>query len=414
MEAALQDAVDGVLGDDLRITIPIIEVDFSEFGPQSDASDDLRLIDNIDKVTSLQAPHRLADAILRDSIYEHDRESQPFRKSEIGRVIDQADVRNATPLYELCPTALVFGVWDSTGPKGGLGAKFERAMTSEIMGIDVCFGVKTGSRIDPLGIAVNAGPLYEAEDQNGIEWTTDVEAAKRDKKGNPVLFNRGGAAGKPGNPSKANHGNVTPAFHKYGKGAEGPDVMKRPDFNAFYRIQSQSAEVEQTNRIMSTWPEARQNALAPGGVTLDYAEQTTVLSLAALRRLRFPSDGEAWKASEQQLKRDQAAQTVLAALALCAAELSTTDMDLRSGCVLWPERERLWHLLSVPGKYPQEFTLGANAAIQLLNEAIQDAIKVGVGWRTEPIRLKPSKQLVKLVRKSQEQAAVERAEEGGE
>ena len=58
--------------------------------------------------------------------------------------------RRLRPL-EICPTALVFGMWDSTGPKGGL-SQFERAMVAEVVGIDAVYGVKTSSRIDPLGI----------------------------------------------------------------------------------------------------------------------------------------------------------------------------------------------------------------------------------------------------------------------
>jgi CRISPR-associated protein Csb1 len=131
MEEALQAAVE-----DGRIKLPVIEVDFTG----------LELIDPIGKVTSLQAPHRIADAILRDSLFE----GKPFRVSEIGKQIDSVSNRNATPLFELCPTALVFGVWDSTGPKGGLGAKFARALVSEIVGYNAASGVKTGSRIDPL------------------------------------------------------------------------------------------------------------------------------------------------------------------------------------------------------------------------------------------------------------------------
>ena len=86
----------------------------------------------------------------------------PFRQSDVGKAIDRVSLQNATPLFELCPTALLFGMWDSTGPKGGLGAKFERAMVSEIVGIDAVYGVKTSSRIDPLGIQLKAGPLYAA------------------------------------------------------------------------------------------------------------------------------------------------------------------------------------------------------------------------------------------------------------
>jgi hypothetical protein len=42
---------------------------------------------------------------------------------------------SVTVLFELRPTALIFGMWHSTGPKGGLDAKFERAMVSEIIGV---------------------------------------------------------------------------------------------------------------------------------------------------------------------------------------------------------------------------------------------------------------------------------------
>ncbi len=69
-------------------------------------------------VTSLEAPHRAADALFRDSLLN----GIVFRKSEAGRLLDAADVRHATGLFGLCPTALVFGMWDSTGPRGGLGA----------------------------------------------------------------------------------------------------------------------------------------------------------------------------------------------------------------------------------------------------------------------------------------------------
>ena len=96
------------------------------------------MLDAIGKLTSLQVPHRLADAILRDSEIEEGEGSQkkrvPFRKSQYGNALKTANPLNATPIYQLCPTALLFGMWDSTGPKGGLGAKFERAIVSEVVG----------------------------------------------------------------------------------------------------------------------------------------------------------------------------------------------------------------------------------------------------------------------------------------
>ncbi len=353
MEAALQDAVDGVLGDELSVRIPLIAVDFSGYGPDGDADEKLRLIDSIERVTSLQAPHRVADAILRDSVYRHNGQMQPFRKSEIGEAIDRADLRNATPLYELCPTALVFGMWDSTGPKGGLGVKFERAMASEIVGVGCPYAFEgdearpkhRGVRNDPLGIRA----AVRVSKHSLTEWEVADDA-----KAKGTL-----------SPAEINHSNV---------------------------------------------PFDGDNA----GVTIEYAEQTTVLSLAALRRLRFPPKGKPWQASKQQRERDRAAQTVLAALALCAAELAAADMDLRSRCLLWPEQTRQWELLDNPGQEPARHALGAEAAVALLREAVEAAKKAGVTWQEEPIRLEPSEQLVKLVRKSQEQAAKEGAEEGGE
>ena len=136
MEAALLDALRAK-----RIELPLLSVCF----------DDPRLRKPF-TVTSLEAPHRIADALLRDSLCE----GTVFRKSSKGRVLDDADVRNATGLFGLNPTALVFGLWDSTGPRGGLGAKFQRALVSEIVGYGAQQGRKTSSRIDPAQIMLGA------------------------------------------------------------------------------------------------------------------------------------------------------------------------------------------------------------------------------------------------------------------
>src|SRR5262249_12346742 len=100
------------------------------------------------RVTALEAPHRIADAILRDSLLG----KTPFRESAPGKRFAEARVENATGMFEVCPTALLFGVWDSTGAAGGLGNKFARALVSEIVGIHAVPGVRTSSRVDPLGI----------------------------------------------------------------------------------------------------------------------------------------------------------------------------------------------------------------------------------------------------------------------
>jgi len=59
IEEALQDAVD-----EERIQIPVVEVDFSDI-PVVDPGDEAEgLYEPIGRVTSLEAPHRVADAIL--------------------------------------------------------------------------------------------------------------------------------------------------------------------------------------------------------------------------------------------------------------------------------------------------------------------------------------------------------------
>jgi len=349
MEDALQQAVD--VG---RLEIPIVEVDFTPYFPGDDELDKkgMRLLDPVGKVSSLQAPHRIADAILRDSCLN----GTSFRQSELGRRIGMVSIHDATALFESCPTALVFGMWDSTGPKGGLGAKFERAMVSEIVGINAVYGVKTGSRIDPLGIQKNAGPLYAAKDGG---WTIDEASAKR-KKNKVVML------GKDGKPSEANHGNVTPSL---------------------------SDRSRETNEYLA------------GGVTIDHAEQTAVLSLPALRRLRFPINGEF------DPRADDAARTVLASLGLCAAALAAENgLDLRSRCLLWPTEPLGWELLGKPGEPPTELELDADAAISILREAVEHAKGLGLPWLNEPLVLTPSDELVKLVVKSQQLAV----EQGGE
>ena len=99
--------------------LPVITVDFT--------GDDLP---KPFRVTTLEPPHRIADALHRDS----ELDGVAFRRAETGKRLDTVEARNATALFELCPTALVFGMWDSTSPLGH-GARFQRAIVSEIVGI---------------------------------------------------------------------------------------------------------------------------------------------------------------------------------------------------------------------------------------------------------------------------------------
>ena len=319
-----------------EISLPVITVDFGGTN-----------LPKVIRVSSLEAPHRIADALLRDSL--HPTEKKRFRESNVGKALDEVDTRNATPLFQFCPTALLFGLWDSTGPKGGGGAKFQRAIVSEITGEDVKVGVKTISRLDPAQIQLAAGPLYRVAEGG---WTLNPEEAVKEK-GNPVTL------GKEGKPSEANHGNVMPG-------------------------------------------------ITAGGVVVKRAVVTTVLSLTAIRRLRFPLKGK------HDPKADAAAWTVLAALGLCAATLARDqNTDLRSRCQLFPSAPYVWELLDTAGTPPQRFEVDRSSALALFKEALAAAKGVGLPWQEQELVLQPSPQLAELVRLSQQLASQQAPVKGG-
>jgi CRISPR-associated protein Csb1 len=203
------------------IELPYITVDFSNAS-----------LAGLSEITSLDAPHRIYDAILRDSLLD----TQPFMKSPLGLRLAEAKPADATALLQASPTALLFGAWHSTGEGGGLGAKFPRCLVSEIIAVDVpvedgstdsranevevrTSGRRTGSRIDPLGV-LRKVQVFKGQDG----WDVTKE--------------RAGKNAKQVRPSEINHGNIAPTVQ-------------------------------------------------PLGVTCDYAEHTAVLSFAGLRRLAF-------------------------------------------------------------------------------------------------------------------------------
>lgn len=374
IEEALQDAVD-----EGRISIPVIEVDFSEIPVVEPGQNAEGLFEPIGRVTSLEAPHRVADAILRDS---EDANGVPFRDTPAGKKIGSANLRNATPLFEICPTALLLGLWDSTGPKGGLGTKFQRALVSEIIGVDASYGTKTSSRIDPLAIRKDAALVYETPDRG---WTLVPDEATQDK-GKPKL------KGSKGKPSEANHSNIVPdvAWEK-----------DRNDNTVWY-------DRKEFPDLVYDAKQGKWKRPIAGGVTIAYAEQMTVISLPALRRLQFPVDGRV------SADVNIAGRMVLAALGLCGVVLAADrGLDLRSRCLLWPTSPVRWDLLDRPGSASEPFELDAKAAIHLLVEAVAHAKAIGLPWMDQPLKLKPAKKLVDLVRKSQELAIVSGGE-GGE
>ncbi len=330
-----------------ELSLPVVSVDFRETTG----------LEGFDRISSLEAPHRVFDAILRDSLLG----GVLFRLSDVGQGITEASVKNAAALFHHSPTTLLFGGWDSTGPKGGRGAKYERAITSEIVGMGVERGVKTASRIDPLGVEKSAATLYVAHDGT---WTIDEGLARQDDKGKPVPY-ASGAEGQAGRPSQVNHGNVRPSI----------------DTRA-------------------------------GGVTVDQIIATTVISFAQLRRLRFPVDasggvldGHARRAAEI------AAHTALAALGLAATVLAFEEgFDLRSRCVLVADRDLTFELLRRGSATGVSFETDRAGVLALLGEARQAAASAGLAWQDDELLLQPADRLAELVRRSHALATTQEEE----
>ena len=202
---------------------------------------------------------------------------------------------------------------------------------------------------------LGAGPVYEraAKNDNVPSWTLDAALASKDK-------NQPKKLGKDGKPSEANHSNIPPS-------------------------------------------------IANGGFTISRALQTTVLSLTALRRLRFPLNNEA----DSDVFVDQAARVTLAAIALVAATLVREEgADLRSRCQLFPTQKFVWELLDTPGEEPKAFNLTGKESEELMRQAIAEAITAKLPWLGN-ISLKPTPELIQLVAKSQE-LAMHQTTEGGE
>ncbi|MGH7331046.1 MAG: type I-G CRISPR-associated RAMP protein Csb1/Cas7g, partial [Polyangiaceae bacterium] len=269
------------LVDAKKIEIPHFRTDFSEFP-------------DLGEVTTLTAPHRVFDAIFRDS----ELDGKAFSKHPLYAELSQANVQNATALFAHAPTALLFGAWDSTGSAGGLGNKFARAIVTEIIGVNVDRGeTRGGVRVDPLAISSHV----EIEVDKKGEWSPKGLLEKSGKK----------EAGKGTRPSEINHGNV----------------LAKVEY-----------EIENGERISKK-----------GGITCDYAVQHSVITLAGLRRLRFPLGGK------REPRVDEAARAVLAALGLVAlASARERGYALRSRCDLVADGLAEFEILGQDGTAKKE------------------------------------------------------------
>jgi len=259
----------------------------------------------------------------------------------VRRCPARGSTERARPRFLHSLSALIFGAWNSTGEGGGLGAKFPRAIVSEIVGVGVATepaaeneppvpsGKRTGSRIDPLGIR-SAVKVYK---QPNGDWDLKKSGAKGEKEGRP---------------SEVNHSNIAPSVDQL-------------------------------------------------GVSIDYAQHTFVLSFSALRRLGFAG------ATEEQALAARTALAALGLLAQAA--YAKTGYFLRSRCELVPEEGSSSALqLIKPDGTREETELSLGAAVELFTQAVEAADGSGMKWQPKDLVLKPQSKLVELVRQSRAKA----------
>jgi CRISPR-associated protein Csb1 len=136
-------------------------------------------------LSTLQLPHRLFDAILRESQLN----GTLWLDTDIAKAVQAARPETAYPLLQWDPALLLLGGWDSTKlgrrTKAVREAKYPAALSCEIVATDVIPINRAGSRIDPLGIEGTESSLVEHEDGRLEAYDADAhgELPVRGEKG---------------------------------------------------------------------------------------------------------------------------------------------------------------------------------------------------------------------------------------
>jgi CRISPR-associated protein Csb1 len=272
-----------------------------------------------------------------------------------GKSLIEAKPQNARAIYELSPATLLFGAWNSTGEGGGIGAKFPRCVVSEIIGIGVATEHHVDARTGELSDRPSGQRAASRIDPLGIRSGIKVYKLPN----GDWSLDAPDKNAKALRPSEINHSNIAPSVTQL-------------------------------------------------GVSVDYAYHNFVLSLAALRRLRFVGN------SGVPSPADLTAQTALAALGLAAATAQDRNgYFLRSRCDLVPEVVRSFEIVRANG-VAEPIELDFDIACRLLNDASEAAKSAGIAWKSKDLVLKPQKKLVDLVKASRELALQGEAEAADE
>lgn len=115
-----------------RVQVPLLQIEHTGAAPVV--------------LTSLEFPHRYADAYLRDSLLD----GTKFDQSEVGKALLASTNADASALFAQDPGSLVYGAWNSH--RKGRQQKFPRVYGSEIVGWDPQLGARNAGRMDPLNL----------------------------------------------------------------------------------------------------------------------------------------------------------------------------------------------------------------------------------------------------------------------
>ena len=148
------------------------------------------------RLSSLEFPHRNADAYLRDSKLD----GVDFIKTDLGQAIFGATAQTCGPLIAWFPQALLYGFWQSHLGKKRQNTKHARAWVSEIVGWQPAatetrtFGLKG----DALNLSVDADISFDENDQ--LQWQSGGGQKKLSKVGHgqvPFMSETGENAAAP-------------------------------------------------------------------------------------------------------------------------------------------------------------------------------------------------------------------------
>ena len=158
------------------VGVPELRLDLSQFG---------RLPAHLPKtLSSLQFPHRNADAYLRDA----ELDGENFLETPLGESIFNATAQACGPLMAWFPQALLYGFWQSHLGKKRTNSKHARAWVSEIIGWQPAANdTKTlGLKGDPLNLSITEDVLSNPDDRS--RW--NVGAAENVEGGETVKLSK--------------------------------------------------------------------------------------------------------------------------------------------------------------------------------------------------------------------------------